>query len=117
MFADKVVIVTGAAGALGRAVFEYFAEGGARVVALDYSSKLLDLTFSEKDPDASRKFLGCRESAQEHFRVYNHIFGLPKIEQKNPENFDLFSCSMTFFACSAVRNLSFKSPCSNATSV
>ena len=50
MFADKVVIVTGAAGALGRAVFEYFAEGGARVVALDYSSKLLDATFSEKDP-------------------------------------------------------------------
>jgi len=49
VFTDKVVVVTGAAGALGRAVFDYFAEGGARVVALDYNSQLLDATFPEKN--------------------------------------------------------------------
>lgn len=49
MFAGKVVVVTGAAGALGCAVFEHFAVGGARVVALDYSKELLDSAFPEKD--------------------------------------------------------------------
>lgn len=49
MFAGKVVVVTGAAGALGHAVFEHFADGGARVVALDYSNELLDVAFSRKD--------------------------------------------------------------------
>jgi len=49
VFAGKVVVVTGAAGVLGRAVFEYFAHGGARVVALDYSHELLDLSFPVKD--------------------------------------------------------------------
>jgi NAD(P)-dependent dehydrogenase (short-subunit alcohol dehydrogenase family) len=49
VFAGKVVVVTGAAGALGRAVFEHFAVGGARVVALDYSHELLDSTFPEKN--------------------------------------------------------------------
>ncbi|MBT3623575.1 MAG: SDR family NAD(P)-dependent oxidoreductase [Gammaproteobacteria bacterium] len=48
MFAGKVVVVTGAAGALGRAVFEYFATGGARVVALDYSHELLDSAYPVK---------------------------------------------------------------------
>ena len=48
MFAGKVVVVTGAAGALGHAVFEYFASGGARVVALDYSHELLDSAFPVK---------------------------------------------------------------------
>jgi len=49
VFAGKVVVVTGAAGALGRAVFEYFGNGGARVVALDYSHELLDFAFPVKD--------------------------------------------------------------------
>jgi NAD(P)-dependent dehydrogenase (short-subunit alcohol dehydrogenase family) len=48
VFAGKVVVVTGAAGALGRAVFEYFATGGARVVALDYSHELLDSAYPVK---------------------------------------------------------------------
>ena len=50
MFVGKVVLVSGAAGALGRAVFEHFAEGGARVVALDYNDELLDSAFPVKDP-------------------------------------------------------------------
>ena len=48
MFAGKVVVVTGAAGALGRAVFEHFADGGARVVALDYSDELAGFGFSRE---------------------------------------------------------------------
>ena len=39
MFAGKVVVVTGAAGALGHAVFEYFASGGARVVAVVFRAR------------------------------------------------------------------------------
>ena len=41
MFSGKIVIVTGAAGALGQAVFQHFADGNATVVALDYSDELL----------------------------------------------------------------------------
>ncbi|MBO6566815.1 MAG: SDR family NAD(P)-dependent oxidoreductase [Pseudomonadales bacterium] len=49
MFTGKVVVVTGAAGALGRAVFTHFSEQGAQVVALDYSDELLESAFPEKD--------------------------------------------------------------------
>jgi NAD(P)-dependent dehydrogenase (short-subunit alcohol dehydrogenase family) len=48
VFTDKVVVVTGAAGALGRSVFEYFASQGARVAALDYSDELLRSAFPDK---------------------------------------------------------------------
>ena len=48
MFTDKRVIVTGAAGALGRSVFDCFASRGARVAALDYTEALLDQSFPEK---------------------------------------------------------------------
>ncbi len=48
MFEGKTVLVTGAAGALGQAVFEHFASRNAQVVALDYSDELLDATFPEK---------------------------------------------------------------------
>ena len=34
-FADKTVLVTGAAGALGQAVVEHFAAAGARIAQLD----------------------------------------------------------------------------------
>ena len=48
MFTGKVVVVTGAAGALGQAVFEHFANQGASVVALDYNQKLLDEAFPDQ---------------------------------------------------------------------
>jgi NAD(P)-dependent dehydrogenase (short-subunit alcohol dehydrogenase family) len=50
VFSGKVVVVTGAAGALGKAVFEHFADLGAQVVALDYSEELLDSTFADRNP-------------------------------------------------------------------
>lgn len=49
MFSDKVVVVTGAAGALGKGVFEHFAGLDARVVALDYSEDLLNSAFPTRD--------------------------------------------------------------------
>ena len=48
MFEGKVVVVTGAAGALGRAVVEHFAGQGAVVAALDYSDELLDSAFPDQ---------------------------------------------------------------------
>lgn len=48
MFSDTVVVVTGAAGALGKAVFEHFLGLGARVAALDYSEELLAAAFPEQ---------------------------------------------------------------------
>ncbi len=67
MFAGKVVVITGAAGALGRAVFEYFADEGASVVALDYSNALLDAAFPGKD--SAHRYLDVdltsRDSCQE----------------------------------------------------
>ncbi len=49
MFSGKIVVVTGAAGALGQGVFAYFAGQGASVVALDYSEDLLDSAFPDKE--------------------------------------------------------------------
>lgn len=48
MFEGKVVVVTGAAGALGQAVFEHFKQRGATCVALDYSQELLDASFPNR---------------------------------------------------------------------
>lgn len=48
MFKGKIVVVTGAAGALGQAVFEHFANQDAVVVALDYNQRLLDEAFPEQ---------------------------------------------------------------------
>jgi len=47
MFEGRTVVVTGAAGALGRAVFDHFAGQGASVVALDYSDELLADAFPD----------------------------------------------------------------------
>ena len=48
MFEGKRVVVTGAAGALGQAVFQHFADLGARLVALDYSDDLLGTAFPDQ---------------------------------------------------------------------
>ena len=45
MSSTRIVFVTGAAGALGQAVFQHFADLGDTVVALDYSDDLLEQAF------------------------------------------------------------------------
>ena len=44
-FADSSILVTGAAGALGRAVTSYFLERGGSLICLDYSLELLQQAF------------------------------------------------------------------------
>lgn len=47
---SRIVAVTGAAGALGRAVFSHFAAEGDQVIALDYSDALLAEAFPDAAP-------------------------------------------------------------------
>ncbi len=51
MFAGKVAVVTGAAGALGQAVAQHFMDRDARVVCLDISDELLERSFPSRDGD------------------------------------------------------------------
>ena len=42
MFENKVVLVTGGAGVLGRSVVRWFMSGGARIAIIDYSDEIID---------------------------------------------------------------------------
>lgn len=48
MFSDKVVVVTGAAGALGQAVAQHFRDRGARLACLDISDEVLEASFPDR---------------------------------------------------------------------
>lgn len=50
MFDNKVVVVTGGAGALGHAVAVWFAAHGARLAIIDYSDEIIDDAWPEKTP-------------------------------------------------------------------
>ncbi|MCH9673468.1 MAG: SDR family NAD(P)-dependent oxidoreductase [Gammaproteobacteria bacterium] len=71
-FSDKVAIVTGAAGALGRASVQHFIEHGARVAAIDISDETLDRAFPKRANDAANMYLtadltnrdACQAAAQ-----------------------------------------------------
>ncbi len=58
-FSGKVVIVTGAAGALGSAVANHFKTGGARVAHLDYSLELLEKTFPACNEDKDNLYMAA----------------------------------------------------------
>lgn len=51
MFENKTVVVTGGAGALGRAVATWFSSRGARLAILDYSDEIIDAAWPERRPD------------------------------------------------------------------
>lgn len=72
MFSGKIVVVTGAAGALGSAVFEHFADRGAQVVALDYSDELLGSAFSHKS-EAHRYLTADLTSAESCANVFKTV--------------------------------------------
>jgi NAD(P)-dependent dehydrogenase (short-subunit alcohol dehydrogenase family) len=57
MFEDKVVVVTGGAGALGRAVAQWFTTQGARLAVIDYSSEIIDDAFAARVP--GHLYLAC----------------------------------------------------------
>ncbi len=48
LYKNSCVVVTGGAGALGRALVEYYVERGARVAILDYSEEILDEAFVDR---------------------------------------------------------------------
>lgn len=58
-FTQKVVLVTGAAGALGSAVSQYFLEQGARVAQLDYALSAFADNGIEANDDQHNLFIAC----------------------------------------------------------
>lgn len=62
-FDDKVVIVTGGAGALGRAVANWFDVRGARLAVIDYRVELIDEAFPDKSD--AHLWLACDLTSRE----------------------------------------------------
>ncbi len=86
-FTDQVVIVTGAAGGLGRAVCEYFFSRGAKVAYIDYSLDLLQKTFPDCQDNPKKLYLAtdltdrqdCWESIQHVIKCWGRIDVLANI--------------------------------------
>jgi NAD(P)-dependent dehydrogenase (short-subunit alcohol dehydrogenase family) len=68
MFEGKVVVVTGGAGALGRAVVEWFLGRGARVAVLDLSESTLDAAFPDRRKDTDNLYVACDLTSRESTR-------------------------------------------------
>ncbi|MEJ2130404.1 MAG: SDR family NAD(P)-dependent oxidoreductase, partial [Gammaproteobacteria bacterium] len=58
-FSDQVVMITGAAGVLGRAVVSHFETRGACVCAVDVDAATLDQSFPGRSDDATHLYLAC----------------------------------------------------------
>jgi len=65
-FHGKMVVVTGAAGALGSAVAKYFMDQGARVAHIDYSMDLLAKTFPKHTIDKINLYLAADLTSREN---------------------------------------------------
>ncbi len=76
MFHNQVVVVTGAAGALGRAVVDHFASRGARVAQLDVVA--IDNADFALTCDL-REASGCRDAATQILRKFGSIDVLANI--------------------------------------
>ncbi|MEM7255125.1 MAG: SDR family NAD(P)-dependent oxidoreductase [Pseudomonadota bacterium] len=71
-YSDQVAVITGAAGALGRAVVAHFQRGGAKITAIDISTETLDRAFPERASDSDGLYLpadltdrdACQQAAQ-----------------------------------------------------
>lgn len=78
-FKNTSVIVTGAAGALGCAVAQYFKQQGARVAHIDYSMELLAKAFPQHATDKQHLYLAAdltlRESTAKAFAEVTKQFG------------------------------------------
>lgn len=77
-FSDKVVVITGAAGALGQGIAAWFRDAGASLALVDYSDDLLQKAFA--DSNAEKEFLvSCdltsRESTATAFEKITGRFG------------------------------------------
>ena len=56
-FDEQVVIVTGAAGALGQAVARHFKERGAKIAYVDYSDEVLAKSFPDQQQDGKSLYI------------------------------------------------------------
>jgi len=79
LFTGKTVVVTGAAGALGSAVANYFASQGARVAHIDYSMDLLSKAFPKHSSDKTHLYLAAdltnRDNTSTVFQTIIKAFG------------------------------------------
>ncbi len=79
MFKESRVVITGAAGALGRSVVEFFENEGAHVAALDLNQGLLDAAFPRKKPNGLyldcdlTKRASCAAACTHVIAEYGHI--------------------------------------------
>jgi len=64
-FRDRVVVITGGASGIGRALGERFAAEGARVVLADVERGRLDQTVAELGKDAAREVVGIQADVTE----------------------------------------------------
>lgn len=77
-FSDKVVVVTGAAGGVGRVVAAHFLQAGARLALVDYSEELLKKIFPDSNADTQLLLacdLTCRDSTAAAFATVVKRFG------------------------------------------
>ncbi|MBB3157621.1 NAD(P)-dependent dehydrogenase (short-subunit alcohol dehydrogenase family) [Microbacterium proteolyticum] len=79
-FADKNVLVTGAAGGIGSAAVKIFAEGGANVILVDIDPQALERVVSELglDPDRTETVAADVRSeaeVQKYVEIARHRFG------------------------------------------
>lgn len=58
-FSDETIVVTGAAGVLGRAMVGHFEARGARLCAIDLDDGVLDASFAGRTDDESHLYLAC----------------------------------------------------------
>ena len=75
MFSDKVVLVTGAAGGLGREVCHFFKQMDAKVIAVDLEPSLLETVFGSEKEDFL--FFSCdltkRDKTKTVFERHHYI--------------------------------------------
>ncbi|MGI4875714.1 MAG: SDR family oxidoreductase [Janthinobacterium lividum] len=77
----QVVLLTGGAGHLGRAMAAGLLAHGAQVVVLSRTEATFEAAFADRDPDAALHFLACdvadTASVQAAFRRSRELYGLP----------------------------------------
>ena len=79
-FADRTVVITGAAGNLGRAVAAAFAQRGARLALLDRSAELLRNAYGSGDERRMLTAVDLLDSAQVDARIGQIVARCGRIE-------------------------------------
>ncbi len=86
-FSNKVIVITGAAGALGQAVASYFSSSGAKVAYLDYSEDAFKASFGDYKNDDQHSYIvtdltsraSCQQAADHIIEQWGNIHVLANI--------------------------------------